>query len=177
MKARILKRSETILSPWVRLVTKEVEFSPGQPVEIYHCVAPPDYITILAETPGKLIPIVRQYRPAIETYTWELPAGLLKEGEDPVQGCIRELKEETGLTAESVTYLGQYYPDTGRLENSLHLCHIKTSEPDPSFVPESGMKTNYVSMNELKDLIRSGEFKHQLHIAAITLLELHHIEK
>ena len=172
-KARIIKRSETILSPWTKLITKDVEFSPGTPAEVYHCFVPPDYITIIAETPGKLIPIVRQFRPAVEEYTWELPAGLLKEGESPVQGCIRELKEETGLDALTVTYLGQYYPDTGRLGNVLHLCHIETTDPDPDFVPETGMDMKCISMDELKRLIISGTFKHQLHIAALTLLELH----
>ena len=174
MKARILKRSEKIISPWVRLIEKEVDFSHGEPPEVYYSLAPPDYITIFAETPDNRIPVVRQYRPAVEAYTWEFPAGLLEEGEDPVQGSIRELREETGLEAHSARYIGSYYPDTGRLDNTLHICHIKTSEPNPDFVPETGMDVTFVSGDELHRLIVTGEFRHLLHIAVIALIELHH---
>ena len=41
--------------------------------------------------------LVRQYRYSIGTYIYELPAGLVDEGEDFHQAGIRELKEETGL--------------------------------------------------------------------------------
>lgn len=175
--AVIKVRGETFLSPWVRLVQKDVEFAPGEPVHTYHCFALADYISILAKTPGDLIPIVRQYRPAVEAYTWELPAGMLEIGEEPVQSCIRELKEETGLTAQSVTPLGVYYSDTGRLENRLHVFYVETSEPVPDFVPESGMSVRYVTFEALKELIRTRQFQHQLHIAVLLLYELHLAER
>src|SRR5688572_5872550 len=116
-KPRILSRTETKVSPWIRLVAKEVQFVPGQDPEIYHSLAQADYISIFAITRGGLIPIVKQYRPAVEAFTFELPAGLVDPGEDPKQTCLRELKEETGLSAESVVLLGSYYSDTGRHEN------------------------------------------------------------
>ncbi len=42
---------------------------------------------------------MRQYRPAVERFTWELPAGLLDEGETPADAFRRELMEETGYPA------------------------------------------------------------------------------
>lgn len=171
-RAFIKARAETVLSPWVRLVQKDVEFASGEPIHTYHCFALGDYISILAKTPGDLIPIVRQYRPAVEVYTWELPAGMLEAGEQPVQSCVRELKEETGLTAQSVTPLGVYYSDTGRLENRLHAFYVEASEPPPDFVPECGMSVRYVTFEALKELIRTGQFQHQLHIAVLLLYEL-----
>jgi ADP-ribose pyrophosphatase len=41
--------------------------------------------------------LVRQYRFSIDDYIYELPAGLVDEGEDYAKAGIRELKEETGL--------------------------------------------------------------------------------
>lgn len=170
--ARIIARSQTPLSPWVQVVRKEVEFGPGKKVEVYHCVAQPDYVAILAKTSSGLIPLVRQYRPAVEAYTWELPAGLLEEGESPEDACRRELKEETGLDAEKVVYLGSYYPDTGRLENLLHAFFVSASEPDPQFAPERGMSVNFVNAQELRDTILSGKFRHQLHLGLFTLASM-----
>jgi len=69
------------------IIAREVEFSPGEAPQTYHAVSQQDYLAILALTPDGRIPIVRQFRPALEAFTWELPAGLLEPGEDAGAGC------------------------------------------------------------------------------------------
>jgi len=44
--------------------------------------------------------LVKQYRPPLENYTIELPAGLIDENESPEKAAIRELKEETGFVGK-----------------------------------------------------------------------------
>lgn len=165
--ARVLSRHATSVSPWVTVVRKEIEFAPGQPPEVYHCLAQADYVAILAVTPDGRVPIVRQFRPAVESYTWELPAGLLDAGEEPEAACRRELREETGLAARSVAYVGAFYADTGRLENPLHAFFVRASEPDPAFVEEPNLTVAFVTMEALRDLIRRGAFRHQLHLGVL----------
>lgn len=46
--------------------------------------------------PDKLV-MIRQYRYPIDAWIYELPAGLVDEGESPQEAAIREMKEETGL--------------------------------------------------------------------------------
>jgi ADP-ribose pyrophosphatase len=165
--ARLLVRRETPISQWLRIVRKEVQFQAWGPVEIYHCLGQADYVAVAAITGNGLVPLVRQYRPAVEAYTWELPAGLVDEGETPETTCRRELREETGVTAESVTYLGSYYADTGRLENRLHAFYVRASNPDPSFTPEPNVEVDYVSLERLRQMIRSRAFRHQLHLGVL----------
>ena len=74
----------------------------GRPAEIYHAVDQQDYLAIVARTPSGHFPIVRQYRPALESFTWELPAGLAEPDEDPAEGCRRELLEETGYPTRAI---------------------------------------------------------------------------
>ena len=50
-----------------------------------------DYIAIVAALSDSHIPIVRQYRPTLESFTWELPAGLVEFG----RGCGRMLPPRT----------------------------------------------------------------------------------
>jgi ADP-ribose pyrophosphatase len=45
--------------------------------------------------------IVGQYRYTLNSYEWEIPEGGCPEGEDPVEGAMRELSEEVGLKAET----------------------------------------------------------------------------
>src|SRR5215472_13148091 len=95
-----------------------------------------DYISIVALTPSGKIPIVRQYRPALEAFAWELPAGLVDPGEDPADGCRRELLEETGFTARAVHALGENSACTGRLNNRIHNFFVEAGERTRAFEPE-----------------------------------------
>ena len=53
---------------------------------------------------GQLI-FVRQYRNAVDDMTLEVPAGCMDKGETPEQCIRRELKEETGFTAEQLMFV------------------------------------------------------------------------
>ena len=174
--ASITERSATRVSPWVSLVSKRVAFSPGGSSELYHCLSQPDYVSVFARTRGGLIPIVRQYRPAVEAYTWELPAGLLEPGESPDAACRRELKEEAGLDAVTLTPLGSCYADTGRLENRIHAFFAVTTDPDPAFIPESGLSVSFVETKTLRDYILRGQFNHQLHLALLALIAVRRLD-
>jgi ADP-ribose diphosphatase len=60
----------------MNIIVREVEFSSGEPARNYHAVGQQDYVTIVARTPDGRIPVVRQYRPAVEAFTSELPIRL-----------------------------------------------------------------------------------------------------
>jgi ADP-ribose pyrophosphatase len=170
---RIRARRTTAVSPWMSIVAREVEFARGAPVELYHAVEQADYIAIVAITRGGKIPIVRQYRPALEAFAWELPAGLVERGETPADCARRELMEETGLTARTIHDLGETSPCTGRLNNRIHSFFVEAGTRSASFKPEPGVSAKLVPPAEIVRLIRTGRFKSQLHIGALLLAELH----
>jgi ADP-ribose pyrophosphatase len=61
----------------------------------------------------------RQYRHAANRFLWEVPAGKLDPGEDPLAGAKRELEEETGYRAKKWTELVEYYASPGFLGESM----------------------------------------------------------
>lgn len=69
---------------------------------------------------GKIL-FVRQYRHAIGTHILELPAGTLEEGEQPEVCAHRELREETGMAAGSMHYLGGFYLAPGYSTEFMHV--------------------------------------------------------
>ena len=169
---RIRSRRATRISPWVEIVEREVEFAAGTQPQLYHAVAQSDYVGIVALTPDKRIPLVRQYRPAVESFTWELPAGLVDAGEDPAESCRRELLEETGYPAMAVHPLGVAYACTGRLSNRLYSFFVETGQRETAFTPETGLTVNLVSPAELGQMIAMGEFSSQLQLGTLLLAAL-----
>jgi len=170
-RPKVISRNIQPVSPWVELIAREVEFSPGR-IEVYHAVKQQDYLAIVALTPSGHFPIVHQYRPALESFTWELPAGLAEPDEDIAEGCRRELWEETGYTTRAIHPLGVAAPCSGRLSNRIHSFFIETGERDTSFVPEPGISVKLVTPGELAAMIKSGEFVSQLHLGSLLLAEL-----
>ncbi len=168
---KIRSRQIQHVSPWVELIAREVEFSPGE-IELYHAVKQQDYLAIVAVTPSGHFPIVHQYRPALESFTWELPAGLAEPGEDLAEGCRRELREETGYSTRAIYPLGVAAPCSGRLSNHIHSFFVETGERDADFVPEPGIGVKLVTAAELVEMIKSGDFVSQLHLGSLLLAEL-----
>lgn len=150
---------------------------------VYHSLKQGDYIGILGVTCDGRIPLVKQYRPALEKVTLELPGGLLEKGEAPATAATRELYEETGFIARSgVRLIGHMAPDTGRLENRLWCYFAKdiTTDETAPYQGELGLQSVIYSITELFEAIEDGSFEHALHIAILGLafmqglLPLHH---
>ena len=162
---KLISKTQMPISPWVELVEKVVQFEPDGPAATYHCLTQAAYVGVFAQTEDGRIPIVRQYRPCVESYTWEFPAGTLDSGDTPEEAARREVLEETGLSLTTLTYLGNFHPDTGRLQVESHAFYARAGRVADEFVGEKGLSVQYVSHNDLKRMIVSGEFKHQLHVA------------
>lgn len=161
----IIARRRTRISPWVELLEKTVQFGPDEDLEVYHCVTQAAYVGALIRTGDGRIPIVRQFRPAVEEYTWEFPAGTVDPGETPEEAVRRELREETGLVARELAYLGSFHADTGRLQVASHGFYGSAESVPDDFTGEAGVTVRLVSHSQLKSMILAGEFRHQGHLA------------
>src|SRR5919204_2112198 len=127
------------------MIARKFVFPRGPQSYIFHAVEQADYVSIVPLTPDGKIPIIRQYRPALEAFSWELPAGMVDAGERPIDTCRRELMEETGLTARRIHPLGDNSPCTGRLSNRIHSFFVETGERVADFKPEPGLTVKLVS--------------------------------
>lgn len=170
---QILSRDLTPLSPWVTLVERTFRRASGQPVEKFHSLRQADYVSVLGRRADGGIPLVRQFRPALEAQTLELPGGLLEKGESPADTARRELYEETGYRLTSpLVELACLQPDTGRLENRLWCYFAADIEFTPDWQAEDGVETVMTEIDELKRLILEAEFNHALHVAVVCLAQL-----
>ena len=169
--SRILKRERIRLSEWVTIVARTVEYVGGP--QVYHALEQTDYITALAFAPDGRIPLVRQYRPALERVTWELPGGLLDAGEDPIICAGRELAEEAGLAPVGPGIsLGSCPADSGRMNNLVRSFAFLKTAPVPGWRPEPGLEVVLMTQYEFKSLILRNDFGCSTQFAAIALAML-----
>jgi ADP-ribose pyrophosphatase len=144
--------------------------SDGRTEAVYHSLAQADYVCMVAVTPQHELVCVSQYRPAVDTVTLELPAGLLEPAEEPLACAVRELAEEAEhLPSTPPVLLGCFFPDTGRLENRFWAYFASDVMRLANASAEPNVDLHLVPLRDLPRYIAEGRFAHALHIAAVGL--------
>jgi ADP-ribose pyrophosphatase len=130
-------------------------------------------VVILAQPdPGSVV-LIRQYRPVIGRWIWELPAGSLDEGESPDTAVVRECEEEIGLTPHTVKRLASWYPTPGFCDEIMHfyLCTNLTVPTGPVTQDEDEqIEPATVSLAELRAMIDDGRVVDMKTVIGHTLL-------
>ena len=94
----------------------------------------PGAVAIAALTDDNEIILVKQYRKAVEKELVEIPAGMLEISEEPREAAVRELKEETGFSADKMEYICEFYTSPGFINEKLYLflaTGLKAGESHP----------------------------------------------
>ena len=138
-------RVDTVTTPSGNTATRELVEHPGGV-----CVVPLfDDGTVIMEW---------QYRRPFDTNTFEIPAGKLFKGEDPLQCGMRELEEETGYCAKKYTYLGKMLPTPGFCGEIVHMYLAQELyEGTLNRDTDEFMEIERVPLDELVDKVLSGE--------------------
>jgi ADP-ribose pyrophosphatase len=168
----LLKREVVVHTAFCDFIAKTL---PGQDLgPPYFSVDAADYVGLVATTKDAQLLLVRQFRPAVETFTLELPAGCVEPDETPEMCARRELLEETGYEAGELEPLGCLLPDTGRLCNRLFCFFAKDlARPTGPTRPEPGVELVYCPLVNVVDWILEGRLTHAMHVAALFLATLH----
>jgi ADP-ribose pyrophosphatase len=154
--------------PWLSVEAKDVRRDGGS--ETYYSVRTHDYAAVLAVVEDGRVPLVRQFRPAVETRSLELPSGLVEDGESPEETVRRELVEETGCDVGSeLTELGSFLVDSGRMQTVewayfAPAARVVTATPSGE---EPNLEVLFVTPAELRTLVLRGEFRMAAHLAVI----------
>ena len=145
-----------------------VKLPNGRTHTISYIVHPGAVIIAPLLTNDKIV-FIRQFRPALGKYIYELPAGTLDPNESLATCAKRELIEETGLRAKQMTKLGQIYPVPGYSTEIIYIFKAEglsqgVAEPEEYEVIENIPMTKA----EVKKLFKTGKLQDAKSICALT---------
>jgi len=104
---------------------------------IREVVVHPGAVLILAVHPDGRMVFIRNRRHTVGAELWELPAGTLGTGEDPAACAARELTEETGFVAGTITPLGWFYTSPGVLTEKMYAFVATDLTPGPQALEDN----------------------------------------
>ncbi|NGX62039.1 MAG: ADP-ribose pyrophosphatase [Chlamydiae bacterium] len=131
-------------------------------------VSHPGAVVILPMLDEDTVLLIRNERPCVLETLWELPAGTLEAGEEPIACAARELEEETGYRAASLEPLLEFYTSPGFCNELLYIFLAK----DLSFVGQNLDETEKIevvptSLPSALEMITDGTIRDGKTIASL----------
>ena len=124
---------------------------------------------------GPEVVLVRQYRAAFDEALYEVPAGMRDVADEPTEiTANRELIEEAGLHAATLTPLVQYYPAAGMTDSVLHLflaTHLSDRPRDTHGPEEAHMDVVSMPLAEAVAMVLDGRIRDGKTVIALLLAE------
>ena len=116
---------------------------------------------------GKVL-LVRQYRYPYAESIYEIPAGKLDKGEEPIKTAARELEEEGGLVADELKLLYVMYPSPGYTNEKIYIYQALSAHETEAHLDEGEyLDAEYVSLEKVKEMLKNGEIKDAKTIIAL----------
>ncbi len=144
---------------WMTVREDHIE-RPSGTQGIYGVVEKPDFVVIIPIQDTHVY-LVEQYRYPVKQRYSEFPQGSLesKLDSDHKDAALRELREETGLIAQNIRYIGKQYLAYGYSNQAYHI-YLATDLEQGSLCldqEEEDLLTQKISLARFEEMILSGE--------------------
>lgn len=157
-------------SPWVSLSLVDVEVPGGERFEHHVVRMPGDASGVVAVDSGGVL-LIHRHRFITDSTGWEIPAGRVEAGEDPMEAARRETLEETGWRPGPLSLLFSYFPSVGLLDQRFNIFLADGAEHagEPIDSSESD-RVAWIAVSDLPELIKRGEIQDGYSLTAILWL-------
>lgn len=168
------ERSRVVFSGRVvRLSIDQVRLPNGRTCELEIIRHPGAAAIVPVDSDGSLL-LIRQYRYASGGWLLEVPAGKLDAGEPPEACAFRELEEETGYRARSLTSLGWIFTTPGFTDEKIWLYMATDLEPSrQNLQHDEALTVERISLDSAVARATGGEIVDAKSICAILRASAH----
>ena len=149
-------------------MVKKVRLPHGY-VATYEMIEHPGAALIVPLLTRDKVIMLRQLRPVIRSYIYELPAGTLDKRESPLACARREIVEETGYAAKKFTFLGNIYPVPGYSTEKIAIYKAEClREVERAVEEDEVIEAHIMTKRDVKRLFRKGKIVDAKTICALS---------
>lgn len=116
-----------------------VEKHPTTGIQLEYLIKNDAIAVLVVNEKGDKTLLVNQYRPGVAKNIFEIPAGIIEDGESAISTLYRELEEETGYTKEDVELLyaseKPFIVSPGYTQERLYIYIVRVK--DDNIVPKN----------------------------------------
>lgn len=143
----------------IHLNVEQVRLPNGADAEL-EIIHHPGGAAVVAVNDSRQLCLLRQYRHAAGGWLWELPAGKLDPGEQPLFTAQRELQEEAGMRGHDWQSLGKIVSSPGVFTEVIHLFLARSLLPVPAQTEEQEViEVHWLAWDEAWRMAQSGEIE------------------
>lgn len=142
---------------WVTVGLADISQPSGERFEHHTVTLPAAAMTVVLDDDGSSVLLSWRHRFVPDLWNWELPGGLLDDGESPAETAAREVEEETGYRPRTVEHLVTFEPMAGTVRSAHHVFLARGAErvADPTELNEGTFR--WVPLADVPDLIATGK--------------------
>lgn len=120
----------------------------------------PGAVCVIPVTDDGDVVFVNQFRYAFNKVTLEIPAGKLEKGEDHLKAALRELSEETGLSAEKVVPMGELYTTPALIDEVIYMYLAQgLTDGEQHLDEDEFINVTKIPLEKAVQMVMNGEIK------------------
>lgn len=161
MRWKILNSDYLLRTKWLTVRKDHVRIPLGIEIDDYYVLEYPDWINVIAIAEDGQFVIERQYRHGTQSVDYELCAGTVEQGEQPIDAAKRELLEETGYEGGEWTFFCESCPNPAAMTTKNYTFLAKGVKYSGGRHPEKteDIEIHLMTYDEVKDLVMKGEIR------------------
>ncbi len=159
MSVTINRKETTYAGRAFRVVSENITLPNGVMTDL-DLIRHPGAAAIVPMADKETVILIRQYRHAVGGHIWEIPAGTLEPGEDPLDCARRELTEETGFSADNFEKISEIVPVPGYSDERIHLYVASGLSSGTQQLDEGEwLEVHQIPFFEAMEMVRSGKIQ------------------
>jgi 8-oxo-dGTP pyrophosphatase MutT (NUDIX family) len=143
-------------SRWVTVGLADISQPSGERFEHHTVTLPAAAMAVVLDDAGERVLMSWRHRFVPDVWNWELPAGLLEEGESAEDAAVREIAEETGYRPRSIEHLVTFEPMIGTARSQHHVFLARGAERVGEATEVNEGVFEWVPLADVPELIAKG---------------------